>query len=330
MPARLGTARLATTLAGLAAAFAALATDCSDCVTEAAVPWTTGVPLPEKLQEMHAAVLGASIYVAGGFDSSGAASARVYRFSGLGWEPVADLPARRHHMMLASTGDSLYALGGYDQAGASTATLWVYHPDSNAWSARAALPQRRGAGIAATHQGRLYVAAGLLQAGVAVDSLDRYDPATNSWTRLAPIPTPRDHLGGGMLFTEAFGTFLITAGGRFPSPLPTTEAFSFRTGSWLARAPLPAPRGGVGAAASLAGLHVLGGEDAVSHNSHFLYDMQTNVWTTLPAMPTPRHGMAVAFMGFRLFVIGGGLDPGLAPSNLVEIYSFPVDAGCSL
>ena len=293
--------------------------------------WTLGVPLPERLQELHAAVLGdTAIFVAGGYDSTSSASASAYRFSLAtnSWHPMADLPAQRHHMMLAATSDSVYAVGGYDQAGAATATLWVYRADSNVWSPRAPLPQPRGAGVAAGYQGRLYVAGGLAGPGAGVDSADRYNPATNSWTRHPPMPTRRDHLGGGMVVSGALGAFLVTAGGRYPSPLTTTEAWSLLTNSWIGRAPLPAPRGGVGATVSPEGLHVLGGEDSIARGSHYLFDIASNTWTVLEEMPTPRHGMAVAYTGGRIYVIGGGIVPGLGPSNRVEIYQLALP-GCA-
>jgi hypothetical protein len=38
------------------------------------------------------------------------------------------------------------------------------------------------------------------------------------------------------------------------------------------------------------------------------------------AMPTPRHGLAALSIGSRIFVIGGGPEPGLSLTNVNEIY----------
>ena len=37
-------------------------------------------------------------------------------------------------------------------------------------------------------------------------------------------------------------------------------------------------------------------------------------------MPTSRHGLAAISIGNKIFVIGGGPEPGLSVSNVNEIY----------
>src|SRR2546425_12445914 len=76
--------------------------------------WSTAAPLPERLQELHAAVLHGKIYVAGGIDSANTAVARAYRYDPAGnrWERIADLPGARHHMPLAVAGRAMSAVGG--------------------------------------------------------------------------------------------------------------------------------------------------------------------------------------------------------------------------
>jgi len=41
--------------------------------------WSAGVPLPEPIQELSAAVLHGKIYVAGGIDGSGRPTSAAYR-----------------------------------------------------------------------------------------------------------------------------------------------------------------------------------------------------------------------------------------------------------
>jgi hypothetical protein len=100
--------------------------------------WTVGVPLPERLQEMHAAALKGDIYLAGGFDSSAAESRRAYRFivAQNRWERIADLPEPRHHMPLAVLNDTLYAVGGYMGGFGGRANLWLYRAALNVWEER--------------------------------------------------------------------------------------------------------------------------------------------------------------------------------------------------
>jgi N-acetylneuraminic acid mutarotase len=41
-------------------------------------------------------------------------------------------------------------------------------------------------------------------------------------------------------------------------------------------------------------------------------------WTRLPDLPTPRHGLAVVALGRRVYVVGGGPQPGLRVSDANE------------
>jgi N-acetylneuraminic acid mutarotase len=52
---------------------------------------------------------------------------------------------------------------------------------------------------------------------------------------------------------------------------------------------------------------------------------QNNKWTIEIPMPTARHGLAAASFGDRIFVIGGGPQPGGSAVSLNE--TFPVNSG---
>src|SRR6266699_1560426 len=92
--------------------FPALALLACLAVTQGDGRWSAAAPLPEPVQELSAAVLHGRIYVAGGFDRTGAPTAAAFRYDPVAnqWERVADLPAARHHMPLAAVGDTLYAV----------------------------------------------------------------------------------------------------------------------------------------------------------------------------------------------------------------------------
>jgi N-acetylneuraminic acid mutarotase len=49
-----------------------------------------------------------------------------------------------------------------------------------------------------------------------------------------------------------------------------------------------------------------------------VYRVATRRWTQLDDLPTPRHGVGVAALGGRVFVIGGGTEPGLTVSTANE------------
>ena len=99
--------------------------------------WSTAAPIPEPIQETHAAVLHGKIYIAGGIDRADRATAVGYRYDPAAnrWERIADLPAPRHHMPLAVAGDTLYAVGGLAE------TSFV--PESNLWIYRERSEERR-------------------------------------------------------------------------------------------------------------------------------------------------------------------------------------------
>src|SRR5216117_2132651 len=159
--------------------------------------WSTAAPLPEPLQELSAAVLRGKIYVAGGIDHTGRATAAAFRYDPLAdrWERIADLPAPRHHMPLAVVGDTLYTVGGLaEQSFVPESSLWLYREDLNRWEPRAPLPAPRGASGVGVVNGRLIVVGGWGAHRRLIDETAIYDPATDRWHRAARIPTPRDHL----------------------------------------------------------------------------------------------------------------------------------------
>jgi Raf kinase inhibitor-like YbhB/YbcL family protein len=286
-------------------------------------PWSTATPLPERLQELHAAVLHGKIYVAGGIDSQNAAVARAYRYDPAAnrWERIADLPGARHHMPLAVAGDSLYAIGGLGPEFNATANLWLYREDRNAWEPRASLPSARGASAIGVADGRIVVVGGIGPVRLTLaDSTLIYDPGGDRWRAAAPPPTRRDHLAAA-----AVGGLVYAIGGRPVNPdrnFDVVEAFNPATGRWSPRAPMPSRRGGLEAAVLGGSIHTFGGEfrSGVFAN-HEVYDPAANRWSTGPALPTPRHGLAVAAVGGRIYVIGGGPRAGFSQTDVVEVYA---------
>src|SRR6266566_2699115 len=174
--------------------------------------WSAAAPLPEPIQELSAAVLHGKIYVAGGIDRTGQATAAAFRYDPAvnHWERIADLPAPRHHMPLAVVGDTLYAVGGLAEPSfVPESTLWLYREDRNRWEPRAPLPAPRGASGVGVVSGKLVVVGGWgagrrLTAASAV-----YDPATDRWTTAAALPVARHGLAaavvGGKLYVIGGG-----------------------------------------------------------------------------------------------------------------------------
>ena len=63
----------------------------------------------------------------------------------------------------------------------------------------------------------------------------------------------------------------------------------------------------------------VGGEEPGGTIAEVLsYRVATRRWVRLADLPTPRHGVGVAALGGRVFVIGGGPEPGLTVSSANE------------
>ncbi|MGH7568295.1 MAG: Kelch repeat-containing protein [Gemmatimonadales bacterium] len=292
-------------------------------LAEADPRWSTAAPIPERIQEMHAAVLHGKIYLAGGFDSTDAPTRVAYRYdpAGNAWERIADIPAARHHMPLATVGDTLYAVGGLSgMTFNGESNLWVYRADLNAWQPRASLPVGRGASAVGVVNGELIVVGGMGPTRAHVDSTAIYDPATNTWRHAAPIPTLRDHLTA-----QAVSGIMYAIGGRPHSPdrnFDIVEAYDPAANTWSARASMPSRRGGLASAVLDGRIHTFGGETSASvFANHEAYDPAENRWTMGPALPTARHGLAAATVNGKIYVIGGGPRAGLAQTSVVEVFT---------
>jgi N-acetylneuraminic acid mutarotase len=291
----------------------------------ARLAWTPGIPLPERIQEHHAAVYRGRIYVAGGLDSTGQTTAVVYRFdpNTSAWTRLSDLPGPRHHMPLVVVADTLYAFGGFsDRRFTPESTVWAYDERTDTWTSRAPLPAARGASAAGVVDGKVVIVGGYGLGRALLDTTLIFDPRRGAWSNGAPIPTRRDHLEA-----QVVNGVLYAIGGR-PVSLnnyDVVEAYDLATNSWSAKAPMPSKRGGLASALLDGRIHTFGGEgNTASPNgvfdNHESYDPATNRWTVEQPMPTPRHGLAAVALGGRIYVIGGGPKQGLAQTAVVEVW----------
>jgi hypothetical protein len=83
--------------------------------------------------------------------------------------------------------------------------------------------------------------------------------------------------------------------------------------------PLPQARGGTGAAGLAGRIVSVGGEQPGGTIARvYQYVARTGRWSRLPDLPTPRHGLGVVAARGSVWVLAGGLEPGLAFSGVVE------------
>jgi N-acetylneuraminic acid mutarotase len=287
--------------------------------------WSSYAPMGVPRQETGTAVVGATVYVAGGFDATTAPSAvlEAYDPAADAWSTRAPMPAPLHHPGAAAVGGMLYVVGGL--AGASfdaVASMYAYDPVADVWSVRAPLPAPRGAIGIAVVDGRIYAVGGYRDGGSVADAAV-YDPAADRWTALPPMPTARDHLAAA-----AIDGIVYAVGGRTAVLFDRLEAYDPRTDRWTSRAPMPTARGGLAATAVLGRLFAFGGEGNAADPLGIFreteaWDAAADRWSRLPDMPTPRHGMAAAAMGTVVWVPGGATVAGFGVSGANEAFTPP-------
>jgi N-acetylneuraminic acid mutarotase len=85
--------------------------------------------------------------------------------------------------------------------------------------------------------------------------------------------------------------------------------------------PMPSKWSGIAAVNVSKLIYVLGGEENQgTFDTNERYDPANNTWTIESPMPTARHGLGVTYFDNKIFVIGGGPQPGLTVSDVNEIY----------
>jgi len=290
--------------------------------------WSTAARLPEPLLDAHAATLDGKIYVAGGLDSAGRPTRHAYRYdpSTDRWERISDLPAPRHGMPLVVWGDTLYALGGFSgRELRAERTMWTYRADRDLWVDRPQLPAPRGAGAATVVDDLIVLVGGLMRFsdGGLVAACAVYEPKVHAWIEVWPLPTLRDHLTA-----QAVDGIVYVIGGRLLSAAQNydvVEAYHPRLlagGRWSGRDAMPIPIGDLASVVINRKIHTFGGETPNEVlDKHEVYDPARDSWSEAEPLPTPRHGVAAATVNGRVFVIGGSPKPGIAATDIVEVYT---------
>lgn len=109
--------------------------------------WETLPSLPEARSSHDAAVIGDTLYVAGGWSMSGSGNTKWHdtafamNLAGdkLEWKPITAPTFKRRALALAAHQGKLYCLGGMQEQGGTTTAVAIYDPQTNAWSEGPAL-----------------------------------------------------------------------------------------------------------------------------------------------------------------------------------------------
>jgi N-acetylneuraminic acid mutarotase len=287
--------------------------------------WTAGAPMPTPRTEVTAAVLRDDIYVIGGFDESSQVTeiVEVYNITNNTWTKAAPLPEPLHHTAAASYNDKIYVVGGYTAPWSPSNKLFIYDPVENKWQEGNPMPTARGALNVNFINGTLYAIGGSYDR--PLNSNEAYDPSSDAWASKASMPTARHHAGSAIVNGNIF-----VIGGRISGSLENisiNEAYDPEQDKWITNLEaMPSKRSGIAAAAASpvnsSDIYVFGGEEpSKTFNNNEKYDAKTNKWTSEPPMPTARHGLAAVYIrDEKIYVIGGGPQPGLSVSGANEIF----------
>ena len=230
-----------------------------------------------------------------------------------------------HHTAASSFNDKIYVIGGYTNNNwVPSAKLFIYDPNNDTWTEGSPMPTARGALTAVFIDEILYAIGGEGESGV-MNINEAYNSKTNNWVPKSPMPTPRNHVASAVVDGNVY-----VSGGRVQGVSPITnvnvnEMYNPKGDIWMTLESMPSKRSGISAASinNTITIYVFGGEDITkTYNNNEKYNVKNNKWESKESMPTARHGLAaVSANDDKIYVIGGGPEPGLSVTSVNEIFN---------
>jgi len=278
--------------------------DTTPAVPQAAT-WSLGPAEPQPVSESGNAVVGSSIYMAGGFGNT--RGFKRFDAQSNTWTVLAETPAGRDHALAAAVGDSIYVTGGNHNGGGDHSSWgWRYVIAEDRWEAIPTLPAVTQAGGAAL--------AGFAYFGDVNGNLTQFDPRTRT-TRQIPAAggaVPRDH----SQLVEFQGELWLI-GGRQVNVRETARVAIYDPASetWRPGPNLAFARAGFAVAATRELLIVAGGELLCCQPWRVLPAVEAiaagaDQWRALPDLPTPLHGFGGIIHGNAFYTVGGTIVAG--------------------
>ncbi len=159
--------------------------------------WIELPSLPEPRSSGDAAVIGDTIYVAGGWNLSGGRGSEKWHKtawkldlskSNLQWEALPEPPFQRRALSLAAHGGKLYVIGGMLMDGGPTARTDIFDPASGKWSEGPALiGEEKLTGFGNSS----FATGGKLYVSTINGDLQRLSEDGQQWEVVAKMPTAR-------------------------------------------------------------------------------------------------------------------------------------------
>ena len=271
--------------------------------------WTLGPAMSQRRSYTASALVGPSVYVAGGMvGDTGRRLRLVQRFDPARgtWTTLSPLPVGVRAGSAAALGRTIYVVGGTIPSGGGR-QVFAYSVDRGTWRRLAPLPAPRDNGAAVALGGKIWYLGGL---GLEQPKRDVfvYDPARNRWSAGPALPQALDALGA-----VVFRGRIWTVGGIDPSGERQRSVWVLDPGARRWRAGPRLPTG-----IELAGATVADGRvQAVWEHTFVVYDPRTGRWSRGPSPQVPRHALALFAVAGRLWAIGG-CTVDLQDSQVVE------------
>ena len=143
------------------------------------------------------------------------------------------------------------------------------------------------------------------------------------------MPTARHHAASAIVDGNLYVIAGRVAGASPTVNVDVNEVYDPEQNAWTLLEPMPSKRSGIAAAVAATiksnfgtiSIYVFGGEGpSKTFNNNERYDIKTNKWFIETPMPTACHGLGVASVDNKIYVIGGGPQPGLSVYDANEIF----------
>jgi DNA-binding CsgD family transcriptional regulator/N-acetylneuraminic acid mutarotase len=239
--------------------------------------WRESAQKPTALRLGAGAQISDVIYMPGGLDANGAATAQFEVFDSAAerWLTLPPMPRAVSAHVVAVAGERIFVFGGRDGSERLNRDGYMFDPLRGNWFRVPGMPTPRAQAAAAVLDNKLYVIGGT-DGERELTTCEYLDIKTNAWGTCKSMFIGRGAFG---LAAVAGGLYAV-GGGVTNAYIPFNERYDPATDRWL-RFEIPASRAGVWKNIAVASLptefYVIGGSTgAESRNDTFVFEVLLN------------------------------------------------------
>jgi YD repeat-containing protein len=219
-------------------------------------PWTPKCDMDISLEQMGAAVIGDTIYVAGGVTGDIGigwyrSDLRAYDMNSNSWTTKTPMAYNRWNLALETVNGKLYAIGGQSDPSGYINYVEEYNPATNSWTNKTPSTSSFGPTArmaSAVYNDEIYLFGGENPSS-GISTVKAYKPSTNSWVTKTSLPTAVIGAGAATLN----GKIYVAGGDSIDSN--SLRIYDPVTNSWD-----PSPKG---MPAAMRSVRVVAGENSI-------------------------------------------------------------------